>query len=730
MKEVMRTKLGCLVVCLVMIAIIFTVIPFSARAADSSIFAAVTNQFIDKASIIDLSVDPPELKHSIQVGGQPFDVAITPDSKRALVSNINDGTISVIDLTVDPPVVSATISVGLTPAGLDINPFGTIAVVGDATSTEISIVDLTIDPPSVIYTVPISYGRPYAVGITLDGQYAIVGSGNSYGGIVSVVDLTTTPPTEIYTINIGKFPIGIGMDPAGKTAVITTIGDNSASIIDLTTSPFSLKATVPVGKNPGSEPDISPDGKYAVVANSDDNTVSIIDLTISPPGVINTLPVGDDPRGVAIIDKDNMALVANRGGNTITQIDLNTLSVIGSFVGEYSPNHIVISEIAINHPPVADAGPDQSVYVGDLVTLDGSGSYDPDGDLLTFNWAFVSLPSDSTAILDNPTSVNPTFTADVPGTYVVSLVVNDGIVDSEPDTVSISTINVAPIADAGADQSVYVGDLVTLDGSNSWDPDGDSLTFSWAFVSIPEASTATLANPTSVNPTFTADVSGTYVVSLVVNDGIVDSEPDTVSISTINVAPIADAGPDQSVYVGDLVTLDGSGSSDPDGDPITFMWAFVSVPEGSTATLSDSTSIYPTFVADVAGIYVVSLVVNDGIVDSEPDRVTISAVTKATAAISKTQELIDKINDLDSEVFKNPNMKKALTNKLNAVIEKIENGEYEEALKKLENDILRKTDGCALTGELDKNDWITDCNAQAVIYPLVLDVIELLEQLI
>ena len=109
---------------------------------------------------------------------------------------------------------------------------------------------------------------------------------------------------------------------------------------------------------------------------------------------------------------------------------------------------------------------------------------------------------------------------------------------------------------------------------------------------------------------------------------------------------------------------------------------------------------------------------------------SISAVTKVTAAIAKIQNLIAIINDLDPSVFKNPNQKKALTHKLNAVIDKLENAEYEDALKKLENDILKKTDGCALTGEPDKNDWIIDCEAQSQIYPLILDVIELLEQLI
>jgi hypothetical protein len=128
-----------------------------------------------------------------------------------------------------------------------------------------------------------------------------------------------------------------------------------------------------------------------------------------------------------------------------------------------------------------------------------------------------------------------------------------------------------------------------------------------------------------VNPTFAVDVPGTYVVQLIVNDGTVGSTPDTVTISTENSQPVADAGPDQTVFVDDTVLLDGSGSSDADGDPLTYSWSFSSRPVGSNASLSDSTVVNPTFVVDVVGAYVVQLIVNDGSVDSGSNAVTITA---------------------------------------------------------------------------------------------------------
>ena len=96
------------------------------------------------------------------------------------------------------------------------------------------------------------------------------------------------------------------------------------------------------------------------------------------------------------------------------------------------------ANIPVNIVPLANAGTDQSVKAGALVTLDGSKSSDPDGDKLTFKWAFKSKPQDSTANLNDYTSVKPSFAADVPGTYVLNLIVNDGTVDSESSTCTIN----------------------------------------------------------------------------------------------------------------------------------------------------------------------------------------------------------------------------------------------------------------------------------------------------
>ncbi len=229
------------------------------------------------------------------------------------------------------------------------------------------------------------------------------------------------------------------------------------------------------------------------------------------------------------------------------------------------------------------------VFVGETATLNGGDSTDVDGDPLSFEWTLIRVPDGSTAALSDPFAVNPTINIDLPGAYEVQLVVNDGNVDSAPDSVTIATGNNPPVANAGEDQLAAVGDTIILDGGASSDVDSDELTFSWALTSVPSGSTALLTGATFVNPTFTIDLPGSYVAQLIVSDGLVDSAPDTVTISTTNTAPIADAGPDQSLLVGDTVLLDGSRSFDDDGDELSYFWSFVTIPVGSSAELSDPT---------------------------------------------------------------------------------------------------------------------------------------------
>ena len=290
---------------------------------------------------------------------------------------------------------------------------------------------------------------------------------------------------------------------------------------------------------------------------------------------------------------------------------------------------VTITASVANAAPVANAGTTQNVVAGSTVTLDGSASSDANNDTLTYTWTLASRPAGSAAALTTPNTVRPSFKADVAGDYVANLVVNDGQLNSVASTVAItaSVVNAAPVANAGAAQNVVTGSTATLDGSASSDANSDALTYKWTLTSKPAGSAAALNAPTTAKPSLTADIAGTYVATLIVNDGKLDSTAATVTVtaSVANAAPVANAGVAQTVVADSVVTLDGSGSTDANQDALTYHWALTSKPAGSTAALSSVTAAKPSFTADLAGNYVATLTVNDGKVSSSAATVTLTA---------------------------------------------------------------------------------------------------------
>ena len=522
----------------------------------------------------------------------------------------------------------------------------------------------------------IGVGTTFA-GTIIAGASVTVMTGASVSGRVialnAAVTLDSNPIAVCAAPAANQAPVAnAGPDQTVFVAAAVTLDGSGSSDVNGDTLTFSWAFTArPAGSaatlaNPlAMAPSFTVDvpGIYVLQLTVNDGTVDSTPDTVTI-STMNSAPVADagpgqtafigtavtlDGSGSHDADGDGLtyswAFTSRPAGSAATLSDPAavapgfTIDVPGSYVvtlvvhdgvSGSAPDTVTIS--TTNSAPVAGAGPDQTVLVGTSVTLDGQGSHDADGNALTFQWALTSRPAGSTAALSDPAAVSPTFTIDRPGLYVAQLVVRDGTVDSAPDTVTISTTNSAPVADAGPAQTVFVGTAVTLDGSGSSDVDGDALAFRWAFTARPAASAATLANPTAVAPSFTVDAPGSYVLQLTVNDGTVDGAPDTVTITTMNSQPVSNAGADQSVTAGDFVALDGTASSDADGELLTYRWAILARPSGSTAALSDPAAAQPTFTADVGGTYLVQLIVNDGHVDSAPDTATISTINSQPVA--------------------------------------------------------------------------------------------------
>jgi CSLREA domain-containing protein len=421
--------------------------------------------------------------------------------------------------------------------------------------------------------------------------------------------------------------------PPGSAAQLTNaLAVNSGLVVDVVGT-YIAELVVNNG-----EADSSSDSVAITVIDS--NTLPVADAGPDQDGLVDGIIILD---GSGSLDADGDALtyswllLSAPSGSVAAISDASVVSptITVDLKGEYELELTVndgaedsLSDTMIisigNTAPLADAGADQLVGPGDTATLDGSGSTDADGDALTYSWAVTGQPAGSIATLSEMNAVMPTLLIDELGTYTIELVVKDGVTDSLPDEVDLESVNVAPVANAGSDQSVVVGQRVQLDGSSSSDADGDELSYSWIIIDSPEGSGAVLSDASSAMTELDIDVFGNYTIQLVVNDGVEESEPDTMLLNTINTLPVADAGSDQSVYVGETVVLDGSGSSDADSNPLTFSWSLTQQPAASLAVLMDETTVSPLIVIDEQGTYVIQLIVNDGNEDSLPDTVLLN----------------------------------------------------------------------------------------------------------
>lgn len=261
----------------------------------------------------------------------------------------------------------------------------------------------------------------------------------------------------------------------------------------------------------------------------------------------------------------------------------------------------------VNNAPVADAGADQTVTATGQttsVTLDGTGSFDADGDNLTYTWS------------NGATGAAPTVQL-ADGVHVLTLTVSDGS-ESDTDEVTITVNNTTPTAEAGPNQTVTATGQttpVTLAGSGS-DADGDNLTFSWS-----GAVNATGATPIVQLP------DGVHTLTLTVADGQGASSSDQVTITIENTVPVANAGPDQTLEAtgaSTLVTLTGSGT-DADGDRLRYSWS------NGAATTSTQVSLG-------VGVHTFTLTVADGQGASSSDDVVITIEDTTSPVITFSQQ--------------------------------------------------------------------------------------------
>lgn len=317
-----------------------------------------------------------------------------------------------------------------------------------------------------------------------------------------------------------------------------------------------------------------------------------------PDGYIKSYVWKED--GEKISTKKSFSKVFDTGRHEITLI------VTDDF-GDQDSDTVVI---VVNRAPQADAGPDQTVPDGTRVHFDASNSSDPDGDSMSYLWK-----EDGGSVLNSA----PAFEMVLPcGTHSILLQVTDVYGATAADYVVIDVLPVdqkPPIADAGPDQTVLVGTTVTLDASNSTDPDGTIVKYEWL-------DAHTLLDTSGIFEHLFPK--GVHHITLIVTDDDDASGSDEVVImvrSSMNF-PQADAGTDRKALAGIEMMLDAIGSS---GENLTYQWS-----ENDTI-LSEERMFAHVF---APGTHNVTLTVTDeyGCVDTDGINITIIAIGSASGS--------------------------------------------------------------------------------------------------
>jgi hypothetical protein len=277
-----------------------------------------------------------------------------------------------------------------------------------------------------------------------------------------------------------------------------------------------------------------------------------------------------------------------------------------------------------NQAPIANAGKDQLISTGQNVQLSGSASYDPEQDLITYQWSLIKKPNNSSVelITLNQKAVN--IKLDVDGDYIFSLIVSDGSLDSKPSQVRVTAkTNQKPVAKIKPVAVTYLHKKVSLDATESYDAEGADLQYKWQWLS--RASNSELNDATSNSPSFTPLASGKYVLQLIVNDGIQDSDPVELSITAQqNLPPIVSIAGDseRSATIYSNVTLDASLTTDPEGGQLTYVWT-LQTPSLSNAALTYTNRAITSFTPNTRGTYTATLNVTDDSGNSEKKQIVI-----------------------------------------------------------------------------------------------------------
>lgn len=451
--------------------------------------------------------------------------------------------------------------------------------------------------------------------VVLDGSL----SSDPDGSIVTYAWTQTAGPSTA-TILGGNLATATASNlVAGQYTFQLTVTDNGGA-----TSSAKVKITVVAS---GIQPPIANAGA--------DQTITLPTNSATIDGSGSTAPSGSivsynwteksGPSSVGLSNTAQNALTNLKAG-----VYIFTLTVTDNNAKTGSDSVIITVNPAANIPPVSVPGTSVSLTLPvNSTTLDGSGSYDPDGTISSYQWNIVSGPNSPTA--SGASTAKMSLTGLIAGKYIYRLTVTDNNGASSSALINIivtAAANIPPVANAGSNQSITApASTVILNGSASYDPDGTIKTYNWVTISGPGS--ITINNSNTATPSVIGLQTGIYTFQLTVTDNSGASTSDQMFVTVLpqvvlpNQSPVANAGTNQTITSPvSSVSLNGTSSFDPDGTITAYSWSQVSGP--SSATISAANTSSPTVSQLIVGQYVFQLTVTDNNGATNTDQVTVT----------------------------------------------------------------------------------------------------------
>lgn len=372
----------------------------------------------------------------------------------------------------------------------------------------------------------------------------------------------------------------------------------------------SATATVTVAVKAAPLPPVAKAGKDQVIVLPQSSVILNASQSVAPSGTITSYQWSKSSGATGIT-------ISNAAGMTVTVTGLTEGVFIFKLVvtdnhGATASDSIKVTVLPQPKPPVAMAGADQVIILPeDQVLLNGVGSSSENSTITTFSWKQVSGPSLSQ--IHNSNTAIATAGSLQTGEYEFELTVTDKNGLSAKDTllVKVKPMLMAPVAVVGSNITITLPQhSVNLDGSGSYDADGNIVSYEWIKLSGPVAGDIQVKSEAVYIVTGLAQ--GNYVFELMVtdNDGLTDRKKLSITVYPAPALPVANAGIGKTVTLPiNEVILDGSKSTAPDGTIISYQWKQVDGP--AEAVIATSNQAATAVTGFIAGNYVFELEVID-----------------------------------------------------------------------------------------------------------------------